>query len=976
MSNNDFNLNPERINESHIAVIAPCATLSKPLMPEPVTPTLEQLTFQISEFSNSRDNHPKPKTYSWDSFCKAYSVNVEQRQKDGQAWSPASYAEGATRKKEHVQHVSMAVIDADNGTPISTVMQRLEGIAFLAHSSYSHTAELPKYRVIIPFAKPVTADQWPEIWLRVNQHVGGCNDPATKDASRLYYKPAHPPGNEHFVNVGKGRPLGLDDLPVVSTPVVTHPPLTFNRKAYERSTVIIEGIESSGLELGFEQGLSEVVGRCGFMGFASEEKNQAAISEPLWQAMISNGCRFENSDAWIHAASSHHPEYDESETDKKIHHAREGSAPITCSRIRELGFQNCPNGGCRTANHQITKAPAGLAGWMFQKQLTTDQTASGEMPDAYEIGDFSISDLGVFQTTPGKDGTTRQIKLCSRIDVSALTRDPRSENWGLELRFKDPDGVSKSWALPKELLAGNGDSYRAPLLKMGATIEPSNQAKTGLAQYLVAAEPKARALSVRQPGWFNDTFVLPNAVYGRSTERVVFQTNDPSDITRFSQQGTLHTWQQHVAGPSQGNSRAVFSICAGLAAPLLYLLNEDNSGFHLRGNSSIGKSVCLSLGSSVWGGAALIRTWNMTTNGLEGVAALHNDILLPLDELGQADPKMAGDAAYMLGNGQGKSRATKDGDARGVKRWRNIVLSSGEKSMATMMAQAGHAIMAGQDVRMPEIPADAGCGYGIFENIHGAVSSQLFADQLKKAATEHHGHAGRAFVAQLADPEQQARLVERARHLIEMFVNTNVPEGSVGQVGRVGHRFGLIAAAGELCTELGILPWSEGEAFAACRKCFMAWIDVRGGVGNHEAEQAVAQVRQFIGMHGNSRFSLISNVVGIETSDYHKTVNRAGYRSQISDYETEYFILPEVYRTEICSGLNPGYVTKVLVDRGFLAKDKNGKPQIEKRIPGEGKMRLYHLKAGFLANGVSQIDEKETDVRQPEAVEMAVKYSV
>ncbi len=56
--------------------------------------------------------------------------------------------------------------------------------------------------------------------------------------------------------------------------------------------------------------------------------------------------------------------------------------------------------------------------------------------------------------------------------------------------------------------------------------------------------------------------------------------------------------------------------------------------------------------------------------------------------------------------------------------------------------------------------------------------------------------------------------------------------------------------------------------------------------------------------------------------------------------------------------------------------DKNGKPQIEKRIPGEGKLRLYHLKVGFLADGVSQSEKKETDVRQVSVSEMGMKYRV
>lgn len=42
---------------------------------------------------------------------------------------------------------------------------------------------------------------------------------------------------------------------------------------------------------------------------------------------------------------------------------------------------------------------------------------------------------------------------------------------------------------------------------------------------------------------------------------------------------------------------------------------------------------------------------------------LHNDATLILDELAQIDPKQAGDAAYLLANGNGKSRANRAGEA-------------------------------------------------------------------------------------------------------------------------------------------------------------------------------------------------------------------------------------------------------------------------------------------------------------------------
>jgi putative DNA primase/helicase len=114
----------------------------------------------------------------------------------------------------------------------------------------------------------------------------------------------------------------------------------------------------------------------------------------------------------------------------------------------------------------------------------------------------------------------------------------------------------------------------------------------------------------------------------------------------------------------------------------------------------------------------------------------------------------------MLENGQGKSRANREGDARSVKRFRNLVLSSGEKSLSEVMASVGQMAMAGQEVRIIEIAADAGCGFGALENIHGAKTSQEFAEHLKKAVTENYGHAGRAFVEILANPELQPRLIE------------------------------------------------------------------------------------------------------------------------------------------------------------------------------------------------------------------------
>src|SRR5690606_40758644 len=108
---------------------------------------------------------------------------------------------------------------------------------------------------------------------------------------------------------------------------------------------------------------------------------------------------------------------------------------------------------------------------------------------------------------------------------------------------------------------------------------------------------------------------------------------------------------------------------------------------------------------SVWGGPDFIRTWRATSNGLEGIAAALSDTALVLDEIGEADGREIGATVYALGNGTGKARASRNGTARRPYRWRIAILSSGERSLAAHMSEAGHRPKAGQSVRLLDIPA-------------------------------------------------------------------------------------------------------------------------------------------------------------------------------------------------------------------------------------------------------------------------------
>src|SRR5262249_21133061 len=149
--------------------------------------------------------------------------------------------------------------------------------------------------------------------------------------------------------------------------------------------------------------------------------------------------------------------------------------------------------------------------------------------------------------------------------------------------------------------------------------------------------------------------------------------------------------------------RLAFGISVAFAPPLMELVGETSGGVHYRGTSSIGKTTVLYMAGSVWGSGGMngfTRTWRATSNGLEATAECHCDALLCLDELSQMDSREAGETAYMLSNGSGKSRARRDGSSRDAAQWRLLFLSTGEISLADKMNETGRQARAGQEIRL------------------------------------------------------------------------------------------------------------------------------------------------------------------------------------------------------------------------------------------------------------------------------------
>ncbi len=546
---------------------------------------------------------------------------------------------------------------------------------------------------------------------------------------------------------------------------------------------------------------------------------------------------------------------------------------------------------------------------------------------------------GVYYLGTSQDGEDiPPFWVCSPLTITARTRDGQGHNWGYLLEWQDPDGQAHTWAMPSEMLAGQGDEYRRVLHDGGLDIAPGTKAKNHLTIYIQSTNTTERALCTDRIGWHGDTFVLPDGALGGTEQRILYQSNQTTQHA-FKQKGTLESWQRHVAMPSEGNSRAVFALSCGFAPVLLALAGEDSGGFHFRGDSSSGKTTLLKLAASVWGGPDYLQRWRATTNGLEGLAQMHNDGLLILDELAQVDPKEAGEIAYMLGNGSGKVRASRMGLAKKSARWRLLYLSAGEIGLSEHVRSIGREVKTGQEIRLADIPADAGQGMGVFETIGDTQDSPTFARMLCESTTHHHGVSGKMFLNHVVDHKEE--MEDWIRQQRKIFVAKVVPIGASGQVTRVAERFAIVAIAGALATNIGITGWQVGVAEKAAELCFKAWLDGRGDTGNAETHKLLADIRAQLEAHGESRFSPLDK-------ECDRIVhNRMGFIRD-DNGQRQYIIFPEAFKRDLCKAHDAKRASKVLLEFGILLPDTDGKPQRRETLPESRRMRCYVIQANKL----------------------------
>lgn len=201
----------------------------------------------------------------------------------------------------------------------------------------------------------------------------------------------------------------------------------------------------------------------------------------------------------------------------------------------------------------------------------------------------------------------------------------------------------------------------------------------------------------------------------------------------IQEHGSRDRWYSHVKElRASGRIEIKFMLAASFASILLSLLGGLPFFVDLWGETEGGKTVSLMLACSVWANpdeSSYIGDFKSTDVALEARADLLNNLPMMLDDTSKTSARIRDNfegVVYDLCSGKGKSRSNKELGMSRENRWRNTILTNGERPLMSYVSQGGAVN------RILELE----CRERVYQN------PQLTADILKK----HYGFAGKDFV--------------------------------------------------------------------------------------------------------------------------------------------------------------------------------------------------------------------------------------
>lgn len=339
---------------------------------------------------------------------------------------------------------------------------------------------------------------------------------------------------------------------------------------------------------------------------------------------------------------------------------------------------------------------------------------------------------------------------------------------------------------------------------------------------------------VDRTGFHGKSYLLPDGTcIGPQKEHSLFLDPDHSiHLPQCGVNGSLEEWQKNVAPAALHSSRVMLAICGAFSG---YLLSEgvitDSGGFHYFGTSSMGKTTTLRIAISISGPKDNLYSWNFTSTGAEELACGHNHNFMAFDELktldGNAKEAAQKATAFIYTNGTGKAKKRSKSHTPNPKKWETAFLSTGEHSLEEHAQNGGGNRMNGEEVRVIDVPADAGKELGIFETIPEEFEvASTYVKYLAEQTQRYYGAPQIAFlekfVADINDESSEKTVRDRIVEYMDYFRDQHDVKAGSEISGRIADRFALAYAAGCFAADYGVLPFNRKSIFNRISKCFKA----------------------------------------------------------------------------------------------------------------------------------------------------------
>lgn len=169
----------------------------------------------------------------------------------------------------------------------------------------------------------------------------------------------------------------------------------------------------------------------------------------------------------------------------------------------------------------------------------------------------------------------------------------------------------------------------------------------------------------------------------------------------------------------------------------------------------------------------------------------------------------------------------------------------------------------------------------------------------------------------------------------------------------------MIAAAGELASELGLTGWDNGEATRAVVRCFSDWLSARETIDDQDMERAIQQVMALLERFGNyAHFDDCRK----SADSWDTARDRYGFcKEPEKDVDgnpiRQFLILPSVWKNRFCKGYDATAVAREMIARCMMEPGKGKNPSKTVDCGRHGKQRVYPLKPGV---GTEQVADTRT----------------